>query len=182
MSPNETPEYRGLLADVLGHPHEDWPRLVMADWLDDHGHHDRANQVRDRHVRVMFMTEAIEETWQTPLPGFAYTGIRARVRMGFVEFIRGSILDIALLGPSIVRWQPLRGIDLFQGRLRQRGNFFYWSATEGVAPTSFHHLAYSQWLDDLPDGCSTPYATQDDALEDLGQAALRWCRKEGGLS
>src|SRR5262245_31152087 len=36
----------GLLADCKDHPEEDAPRLVLADWLDDHGEADRAEFVR----------------------------------------------------------------------------------------------------------------------------------------
>jgi uncharacterized protein (TIGR02996 family) len=35
-----------LLAAVLEHPGDDTPRLVYADWLDDHGEHDRADLIR----------------------------------------------------------------------------------------------------------------------------------------
>ncbi len=31
-----------FLADILEHPDDDTPRLVFADWLDDHGEADRA--------------------------------------------------------------------------------------------------------------------------------------------
>src|SRR4051794_29804027 len=35
-----------LLAEILTHPDEDAPRLVYADWLDDHGDADRATFIR----------------------------------------------------------------------------------------------------------------------------------------
>src|SRR5215470_6725424 len=35
-----------LLREAAENPEEDAPRLVLADWLDDHGQHDRAEVVR----------------------------------------------------------------------------------------------------------------------------------------
>src|SRR5436309_1823467 len=35
-----------FLADILEHAEDDTPRLVFADWLDDHGDHDRAEFIR----------------------------------------------------------------------------------------------------------------------------------------
>src|SRR4051812_26632158 len=32
--------------DIQEHPDDDTPRLVFADWLDDHGQHDRAEFIR----------------------------------------------------------------------------------------------------------------------------------------
>lgn len=42
----DTPEYRGLLWDVLCDPADDAARLVLADWLDDCGEGDRAEFIR----------------------------------------------------------------------------------------------------------------------------------------
>jgi uncharacterized protein (TIGR02996 family) len=35
-----------LLAAILAHPDEDTPRLIYADWLDEHGHPERAEFIR----------------------------------------------------------------------------------------------------------------------------------------
>ena len=35
-----------FLAAIRAHPEEDGPRLVYADWLDEHGRHDRAEFIR----------------------------------------------------------------------------------------------------------------------------------------
>src|SRR5687768_12418256 len=37
---------KALLAAIWDHPHEDTPRLVYADWLQEHGHPERAEFVR----------------------------------------------------------------------------------------------------------------------------------------
>jgi uncharacterized protein (TIGR02996 family) len=40
------PVYLGLLDDVLDHPEDDVPRLVMADWLEDNDQPTRAEFIR----------------------------------------------------------------------------------------------------------------------------------------
>lgn len=40
------PEYRAHIAGIIQNPADDLPRLVLADWLDEHGQHDRAEFIR----------------------------------------------------------------------------------------------------------------------------------------
>jgi uncharacterized protein (TIGR02996 family) len=40
------PDADALYRAILAHPDEDTPRLVYADWLDEHGDHDRAEFIR----------------------------------------------------------------------------------------------------------------------------------------
>ena len=39
-------ENRELLSRIIADPDDDQPRLVYADWLDDHGHAEHAEHVR----------------------------------------------------------------------------------------------------------------------------------------
>jgi uncharacterized protein (TIGR02996 family) len=41
-----TPELRALLKACRANPLDDTPRLVLADWLDEHDDHDRALFIR----------------------------------------------------------------------------------------------------------------------------------------
>src|SRR3954452_11321039 len=43
---DDQPALRSLLAAAKAEPHGDAPRLVLADWLDDHGEPERAEFVR----------------------------------------------------------------------------------------------------------------------------------------
>src|SRR3954452_9086932 len=43
---DDQPALRSLLAAAKAEPHDDSPRLVLADWLDDHGEACRAEFVR----------------------------------------------------------------------------------------------------------------------------------------
>ena len=36
----------GFLADIAAHPEDDAPRLIFADWLEDHGQPERAELIR----------------------------------------------------------------------------------------------------------------------------------------
>jgi uncharacterized protein (TIGR02996 family) len=42
----DDPAFRGLMEDILHHPADDVPRLILADWLEDHGQRDRAEFIR----------------------------------------------------------------------------------------------------------------------------------------
>src|SRR5262245_39367867 len=39
-------EHRAFLESILETPEDDVPRLIYADWLEDHGDHDRAEFIR----------------------------------------------------------------------------------------------------------------------------------------
>jgi uncharacterized protein (TIGR02996 family) len=76
-----------ILADVVAHPEDDAPRLVLADWLDDHGQSDRAAFIRvqvelararlpggaarrrELRKREKSLFAASEGCWKTPRPG-----------------------------------------------------------------------------------------------------------------
>ena len=45
-APDAHPDGAALLANVWANPHDDLPRLVYADWLDDHGDGERAEFIR----------------------------------------------------------------------------------------------------------------------------------------
>jgi uncharacterized protein (TIGR02996 family) len=77
-----TPE--GFLQDIVSHPEDDTPRLVFADWLDDHGDPQRAEFIRvqvempgldegsarraELLDREQALLEANEEAWRAGLP------------------------------------------------------------------------------------------------------------------
>jgi uncharacterized protein (TIGR02996 family) len=57
------PEEAGFLQDILAHPDDDAPRLVYADWLDDHGEETRAE-----FIRLQIELAQLEE-WDARRPG-----------------------------------------------------------------------------------------------------------------
>jgi uncharacterized protein (TIGR02996 family) len=58
------PEYLSLLAAVLDEPGDDLPRLVMADWLDEHGESERAE-----FIRIQCELAPFPNASDTPQPG-----------------------------------------------------------------------------------------------------------------
>src|SRR4029077_9841622 len=53
---------RSFLDDIVAHPHDDAPRLIFADWIDDHADALPA-EVRDRGqlIRVQYALEGLDE-------------------------------------------------------------------------------------------------------------------------
>src|SRR5262245_32286286 len=92
-----TPQEQGLLDDVVEHPDDDGPRLIYADWLDDHGDHDRAEFIRvqlelerpdldtarrgELAGRECALLHQHEGEWLEPLPDL--TGVTWHFRRGF---------------------------------------------------------------------------------------------------
>src|SRR4051794_40021842 len=101
---------KALLGEILDHPDDDLPRLVYADWLDEHGDPGRAEFIRvqierarlpeddprraDLEDREAALLLAHEERWRQELP----EGVRrerdskpARMfRRGFVVEVRAT--------------------------------------------------------------------------------------------
>ena len=43
-------DYNAILQSVLNDPDDNFPRLVLADWLEEHGNFNRAEMIRVRYV------------------------------------------------------------------------------------------------------------------------------------
>jgi uncharacterized protein (TIGR02996 family) len=120
-----------FLADVLEHPDDDTPRLVYADWLEDHGQAERAEFIRtqcqlaqvdefdDRRPELLWrQTELFRlhgVAWSKPLLKFTKR----------VEFVRGFIGRMTLTGAKFLKSAgdvfartPLREVRLLQADAR----------------------------------------------------------------
>lgn len=75
------PEAAGLLRDILEHPHDDTPRLVYADWLEDAGEGARAEFIR---VQIELAHHPEEVAWLQNMPVESWTGTD-KVRKILVE-------------------------------------------------------------------------------------------------
>lgn len=92
-----------LLAAILAHPDEDTPRLMFADWLQEHGQPDRAEFIRLQcdptageaaENRAAELEERNRVKWLAGLPQFV--GARWEFRRGFPEHLEisaGFLLD-----------------------------------------------------------------------------------------
>jgi uncharacterized protein (TIGR02996 family) len=97
-----------FLEDIVSHPDDDAPRLVFADWLDDHGEADRAEFIRlqvhgarplaeeQRRVGEKRQEELLtrhEGTWRSALP--ALEGVT------WVDFSRGFVEAVFVESPEV---------------------------------------------------------------------------------
>src|SRR4051812_14383873 len=108
-----------FLAAIAAAPDDDLPRLIFADWLDEHGEPDRAEFIRLQCAITrgepgdQRRADALEAehrmTWLGPL---ARAVFRAEFRRGFVEH---AVLPAAIFlahGPALRQETPLRGVTL----------------------------------------------------------------------
>jgi uncharacterized protein (TIGR02996 family) len=113
-----------FLAAILAAPADDLPRLIFADWLDEHGDADRAEFIRlqcaaargDLAARSIAATrrQAVlakthRDEWLGPLARAVYS---AEYRRGFAEH---AVLPAAVFlreGPALRRLTPLRSVAL----------------------------------------------------------------------
>jgi uncharacterized protein (TIGR02996 family) len=124
-----------LLRAICENPEDDTPRLVFADWLQEHGEEERAEFIRlqielaglpegqkkqKRQVRETELLAAHSNEWSEPLkPYFAYyyRGIYARgyappvvFRRGFVETLAMDVETFVARGSEAFALSPIRGL------------------------------------------------------------------------
>jgi uncharacterized protein (TIGR02996 family) len=118
-----------FLRDILANPGDDTPRLVYADWLEDHGEHDRAELIRvecareklpdfvpeynrlDRRSRELRKTH--EEEWFGPLlPLVEEFG----TRRGFVEEVTLRASRFVKNAKTILALAPVRELFLINAK------------------------------------------------------------------
>jgi uncharacterized protein (TIGR02996 family) len=118
-----------FLADIAEHPDDDTPRLVYADWLDDHGDSGRAEFIRlqcrlarldeDDPARLSLEDRADDlcrangARWRGQLPALADVSYWGQFRRGFIEDLtvyraRGLIAG----GADLHRLLPLRQLTI----------------------------------------------------------------------
>jgi uncharacterized protein (TIGR02996 family) len=109
-----------FLADIVEHPEDDAPRLVYADWLDEHGRPERAEFIRaqvelarageddpgrDRLVeRERQLLDAHGTAWRAELPGWARKG--CVFRRGFVEQVTATVAQFVKQAHLLWRQTP----------------------------------------------------------------------------
>src|SRR5262245_28716208 len=119
-------EREALVAAVCETPDDDAPRLVFADWCEEHGEPERAEFIRlqlrlaefdeDDPARQPLAGRAGElweehhETWQAEIPGWSGIGAEARFIRGFAESITATAPAFIKYAAAIVRHMPLREV------------------------------------------------------------------------
>ncbi len=126
ISEDESALLRGICID----PDADLPRLVYADWLDEHGRSDRANLIRlqlchpsvcsnlSRGEEVSRLLVVNREAWRRELPRWFWTWYD---RNDPPEYIRGFVNHASVFASPFVRFgshlldrSPITSLRLFQ--------------------------------------------------------------------
>ena len=110
-----------LYRAVLDSPEDDAPRLIYADWLDEHGRPDRAEFIRlqcamDRippgtarwkplFERCQRLEREGRATWTGPAQERV---LETRLRRGFVDWVRLTIDQFVHFAEELVRLEPIR--------------------------------------------------------------------------
>jgi uncharacterized protein (TIGR02996 family) len=123
-------DHSGFLADIVANPEDDAPRLIFADWLEDHGDPDRAEFIRTQIELARLDEDATDrpklerreqvllaenrERWLAELPAWA------RKEAG--KFCRGFVSEMTLTGNRFLKnaadlWAatPLESVYFRQG-------------------------------------------------------------------
>jgi uncharacterized protein (TIGR02996 family) len=110
-----------FLRDICEHPDDEAPRLVYADWLDEHGDEARAEFIRvecelehaeeygprwrELSARQLALIRAHKKEWVKPFKGWTYS---TRFRRGFVETVLLSLKQFTTHAVELFRLSPVR--------------------------------------------------------------------------
>jgi uncharacterized protein (TIGR02996 family) len=120
------PEADAFLDAIFDHPDDDTPRLVYADWLQEHGQDDRAEFIRvqcaaarmpggdkerlKKEKAAARLFKAHKEEWFGPLwKKFSSTKpavSHCRIDRGFITSLRGDVRDVVALADRIAKFAP----------------------------------------------------------------------------
>ena len=160
------PSHAGFLRDILANPEDDAPRLVYADWLDEHGDEARAELIRvgcERArleegprwaalaVRERQLLAAHGDTWKQEVAAWARPG--CWFERGFVAGVECRAGEFCERGRGLCRRAPVR-----HAALRSVGGFLtQMTMTPLLAPLRHLELLDSVWGRYLPGVLACPH-------------------------
>jgi uncharacterized protein (TIGR02996 family) len=113
-----------FLRDVCEHPDDDTPRLVYADWLEDHGQAGRAEFIRvecelerteeygprwrQLSARQLALIRAHKKEWVKPFQGWTHS---VHFRRGFVESVLMNLPRFRSRAAELFRLAPVREVN-----------------------------------------------------------------------
>ncbi len=150
-------EQEAFEAAIREHPEDDTPRLVYADWLDEHGEEDRANFIRaqcagDPEATQRYSVQMRE--WTGLIPTWCEGW---RFHRGFIEEIHVHVQAFLEHAETLFQLAPIRAVKLLGvysehltslARLPQLA-----SLAVLLARGTYRHLAFSRL-------CASPYLGQ----------------------
>jgi uncharacterized protein (TIGR02996 family) len=198
-----------FLRAILERPGDDTPRLVYADWLDEHG--DAADQARARLIRLQCargdrrrssrspgaeeekkLLDEFGPRWEDEVfAGLKRDEVTASFQRGFVGIIRCPLARWQELGPTLVRRAPLGFVELTD-RSSAGGDsppILEWRWVEEglydrdrchLPPEIFRHLPGEELT--VAGERWRSYASFVDALNAASAACLAWAREAAGPS
>jgi uncharacterized protein (TIGR02996 family) len=191
----------GLLQDILAHPDDDAPRLVYADWLDEHGDPDRAEFIRVQceaarlgqdkafrpalHKRGQKLLDRHRAEWLREVPAPLREGVE--FKRGFVGWLHCSAREFLRGAERLFRHAPVRSVRLkyatrclkelaacpYLARLSQINFYAEVNRIDGPGASTFFASPYLGGLAELD--------LKYNALGPQGAAALAACPHLAGL-
>ena len=178
-----------ILADILRDPTDDFPRLVYADWLDDHGESEQAECIRECvtlrcayvYADAVAKWPAIRRAIQDGLPD----GPEWIFRRGFIDQVICTLAQWLTHGEAIVSAHPVEWLAI---RDRQPSRECYVTRFSCGSASSWDSAVY-RLPPDLWDGVLhlrsalkvSDHWTDAKAMSALGHVALMQARERAGL-
>jgi uncharacterized protein (TIGR02996 family) len=114
-------ESDSLFQAILANPDDDAPRLVYADWLDEHGRPERAEFIRvqcamarlpaqtARWLPLNDRAQRLEREWRVKWTGPVQDrALEAQLRRGFVDGVRLTVDQFRHSAEELVKLEPIR--------------------------------------------------------------------------
>lgn len=107
-----------LLAACLDDPADDTARLVLADWLDEHGEHERAavirHQVTSRGGSISWTADVMTpgERGFSRLPAVGPVSLECVFRRGFVAVVRAHLDDWLAHAADVLAAHPVERVEI----------------------------------------------------------------------
>jgi uncharacterized protein (TIGR02996 family) len=155
-----TPEDAAFLSAIIEAPDDDGPRLIYADWLEDHGQPERAEFIRvqvelarlpqddalgavtrrgELEARERALLRRRERGWLGPLRKRAK---KWKFRRGFVEEVEVEAGDFLAHAAAILALAPVRRVDLHRGWGPVEATLRRLAACDGLARLAGVRLAF----------------------------------------
>jgi uncharacterized protein (TIGR02996 family) len=192
------PEFQGLMADIVRNPADDTPRLILADWLADHGQEKRGAAIR--YALWVARANAGDPSGEPPSSHWNddYNSLLVRFprwsfgcSRGFVSYVRCDLQDWLAHGPAIAAAHPVDRVELSDRKaFHARNNIppaevgYGWRRESRLAVEDWPATIPAPIWDALPPSTRDPrsklwrlYAAEAEADDALSAACILWARQ-----
>lgn len=196
-SPRENkmhPTEEGLLLEICERPDDDFPREVLADFLEDNGRTGRAEFIRwslkhpnfagedwsSWHWGRRYRGDWVVEPYVVPVLWYAI------FRRGFVAEVRCPCAEWLKWGETLVRRLPITRVEFLDKRPRQVSVAILWTviawyfSRDADAEHALHALPV-EFSESAPNKEWVVFSSVEWAVDWASNAAVDWARKKAGL-